>query len=261
MPSLVDTQRQVRRALVSGDTAVVEPMLIGGQYPARRMAIHHRHYQASLVAALIARFPASVWLMGAAWFAQAAACFVREHPPTVMCIAEYGDAVPAFLGSCPGAGRAPYLTSFAQLEWHVGQVAVAVDQPSLTLDEISRVDGDLLSDATLALQPGLRYVDASWPVHELMTLFLTQTAPDHLALDPQDVWLEVRGARGAFEITRLDAGDYAFRSAVQAGQSIGAAASAVLARDPNFDPGRGLASVVAGGLALRITSQLEGAVR
>ena len=35
-----------------------------GPYPEHRLAIHRRHYVASLTRALVERFPATVWLVG-----------------------------------------------------------------------------------------------------------------------------------------------------------------------------------------------------
>src|SRR6516165_1847903 len=83
-----------------------------------------------------------------------------------------------------------------QLWMHLGQVAIAVDQPALALDAFSTVEINTLMDTSLVLQAGLRYLHASWPVDDLMKLYLTDTAPSEYPLAPTDVWLEVRGSRG-----------------------------------------------------------------
>src|SRR5262249_24093133 len=127
---------------------------------------------------------------------EAAQEFVWQHPPATPCIAEYGEEFPRFLSTYLGGARVPYLCSFAELEWHLGQVAIAVDQPALALHAFSTVEINTLMDTSLMLQAGLRYLHASWPVDDLMKLYLTDTAPPEYRLAPTDVWLEVRGSRG-----------------------------------------------------------------
>ena len=244
MPSLAETQRLMRHAVVMGDATGIEPLLVGGLDVAKRLAIHHRHYEVSLVTALLGKYPAAVWLVGAPFVTDAARHFVREHPPAAPCIAEYGERFPQFLSTRPTADRVPYLQPFATLEWHIGHVAVAIDRPPATWEDVARISPDAVSDTRLTLQPGVRYLRAAWPVDQLMTLYLTDAAPEQLVLDPVDVRLELRGARGEFTITRLDDGDFTFRAAIADGLSIGDAAEAALAAQASFDPGRALAALI-----------------
>jgi hypothetical protein len=51
--SIADTQSLVRRAVVTGDATRVVPLLIGGRDAGKRLAIHRRHYETSLVTALL----------------------------------------------------------------------------------------------------------------------------------------------------------------------------------------------------------------
>jgi hypothetical protein len=176
MRTLSEIQLQFRDAVIHAG-AEVGPLLIGGNDPVKRLMIHQRNYETSLVDALTCKFPATAWLVGTPFLLQAARRFVREHPPQAPCIAEYGAAFPDFLSQSPGAERLPYLGEFAELEWHVGQVAIAVDD--------------------------VRYLHATWPVDELITFYLTDTAPDRLELAPIDTWIEVRGGRGEFRFARL----------------------------------------------------------
>jgi hypothetical protein len=179
MQPLADLQQRVRDAVVNGgDGSFLDPaLLVGGTRPEVRLAIHYRHYETSLVTALLGKFPATVWLVGVSFVTEAARHFVREHPPQSPCIAEYGEAFSQFMAARPGAEGVPYLQDFARLEWHVGHVSVAVD--------------------------GVRRVHASWPVDTLLKFFLMDTAPDRLVLEPEDVWIEVRGTRGELEIDRV----------------------------------------------------------
>ena len=217
MPSLADTQIRLRSALVEGDASAIAPMLVGGRDPLKRLGIHVHHYETSLVEALTRRFPALVWLVGRAPVDAAAREFVHRHPPTAPCIAEYGEEFPAFLAERVGA-RVPYLAWLGRLEWHLGNVALAIERPALMMGSFAEIEAGALPELIVALQPGVRYLDAPWPVDDLMRLFMAETAPAEYVFEPGHVWLEIRGARGEFRINRLDAGTFAFRSAISAGR-------------------------------------------
>src|SRR5713101_5451756 len=112
-------QQQIRDAVVTGDTASVGRLLVGGRHAAQRLAIHAHHYEASLTAAVVGRFPATGWLIGPRRLEDAARRFVHDHPPTAPCIAEYGRQFPAFLAAWPETAPRTYVPQFADLEWHL----------------------------------------------------------------------------------------------------------------------------------------------
>src|SRR5438093_1939885 len=127
---LAEVQALFRQAVVTGEKSRLVPLLSGGRYPAKRLAIHQRHYETSLVTALLGKFPATTWLTGTRFVTEAATRFVHDRVPQAPCIAEYGREFPMFLSSCRGAVRVPYLNDFAELEWQVGQLAIAVEEPA-----------------------------------------------------------------------------------------------------------------------------------
>ena len=180
MPALADIQAAIRDALVRGDRTAAAPMLSGGAHPEHRLAIHQRHYAASLTTALLDRFPATVWLVGSDLVTDAARSFIRKHPPSKPCIAEYGESFPAHLGAHSAAATLPYLSQFAELEWHLGRLALATDD-----------------------SPNVHYLHLDWSLDELIGVYLADSAPDAFALRQEDVWLEVRGLRGTLTMTRV----------------------------------------------------------
>jgi hypothetical protein len=190
--TLAEIQAGIRDALVDGNAAGVAPVLLGGSQPAQRLAIHQRHYVASLTRALVERFPATVWLVGSELVTHAATAFVHQHPPSRPCIAEYGDAFPQYLGAHAAATSLPYLAQFAGLEWHLSRLALATED--------SR---------------NVEYLHLDWALDELIGFYLTDTAPDEYALRQEDVWLEIRGLRGELHMNRLTAEEFAGRVAPQ----------------------------------------------
>ena len=248
MPALLDLQQSFARAMTSGDGAAFAGLLRGGPDPRARLAIHLRHYTTSLAAALCDKFPASTWLAGAEVVREAAGAYVRLHPPLQPCIAEYGRNFPQFLAHHPRAALLPYLQSFAELEWAIGQASIAIDAPPLSWTELVACGAERLLDSNVTLQPGVCYVRADWCIDELMQTYLSGAAPERFVLLDSVTRIEVRGARGAFRLTRLDAGTFAFRASLAAGRTIGDAADAALTIDAKLDAGDALRAAVAADL-------------
>jgi Putative DNA-binding domain len=221
------------------------------------LAIHQRHYQASLTAAIREKLPATAWLLGQATFDDVARRYVCAHPPQRPCIAEYGEDFPAFLARHVGRSDLPYLESFAELEWHIGQVSIAIDRPPLSWSDIVEVGSDALVDARIALQPGVRLLHASWAIDHLITTYLTDSAPNTFVMATEDAFIEIRGARGAFHLQRLGPAAFGFRAALLTRCTLAQAAEAALERDPDFDAGQALAALVAAELVTDIAQALE----
>jgi hypothetical protein len=204
---------------------------------------------------LLTKFPACVWLLGSDFVAGAARGYVRRHSPTGPCIAEYGADFPSHMATLPAARSAPYLCAFGELEWGVGQAAIAVTRPALpvaVLADLAEMDGDL----TIGLQPALRYLSADWPIDELMRVYLSDCAPERFALREERVHLEISGARGAFAIRRLDGATLALRSRLADGGTLAAAVDAACGVDPAFDAGRAVAALFNEGLVVAVTRQI-----
>ena len=245
---LVDVQRHVRDAIINGDAASIVPLFTGGIHPARRFDIHRRHYEESLTAAITGRFPATRWLIGPVRLEAAARAFVHAHPPTAPCIAEFGTVFPIFLETWPQTAHLTYLPAFADLDWHLGRLAVAVDLAAVGARDLTRLDPAHLADAAVTLQAGTHYVDAPWAIDTLFTMYLTDISPESWTLSHEEVHVEVRGARGTFRFSRLSTPDYTFRASVAAGLTLGEAAAHALERDGAFDPGAALMRLVEEGL-------------
>jgi hypothetical protein len=249
---LAEFQAHVRGAIVDGKVAPLAPFLTGGRVPLKRFAIHQRHYEASLVRALVEKFPAVVWLAGSPFVTAAASAFIRQYPPSAPCIAEYGEGFPAFIAGRAQARRIPWLRWVGEVEWWLGRVSLALEHAPLSIESLATIAPERLADCALTLQSGLHYLAAPWPVDALLELFLSDNVPESFALDPEDVFLEVRGARGAFSMTRLDAATFVFRRSLAQGSSVGGAAEQALDADPGFDAGHGLVQMIAAGLATAV---------
>lgn len=248
---LAEFQAQMRGAIIDGAVAPLAGALTGGGDPLARFAIHRRHYEASLVRALVEKFPALVWLAGSPFVTAAAGVFVRQSPPRAPCIAEYGQGFPAFIASRPQAQPIPWLGCVGELEWRLGRVALALEYAPLPMETLAAMP-ERLAECAFEWQPGLDYFAAPWPADDLVKLFLSDAAPERYTLNAEDIFLEVRGARGAFSMTRLDRATFIFRDALWRGATVGDAAEQALDADAAFDAGQGLVQLIAAGLAISI---------
>lgn len=242
MSGLAEIQFQMRQALVQGEVEPLASLITGDADGINRLNVHRRNYETSLTTALVGKFPATCWLVGTAFVSEAARHFVQVQPPRRPCIAEFGEEFPGFLAGSPGAASVPYLQDFAELEWRIGHVSVAADEPAVTFEDLDSIPGyDMLK-----LQGGVRYLDAGWPVDELMKVYLTDSPPDQLVFDQARVWLEIRGSRREFSIRRLHAAQFAFRNSLWNGRPIVEAADHAVDLDRAFDPVADLVALIAG---------------
>jgi hypothetical protein len=252
MPALADLEALVRTSVVTGDTRVPVSLLIGGEHPEWRMAVHARHYHASLTRVLVERFPATVWLLGSGPVLDAARDYVRSDPPTRPCLSEYGEGFPSALAAHAVTAAVPYVRDFAELEYRVGAAALAVDGETVGLEQLAEIGHAGLPEARLTLQPGVRYLRLEWAVDALLGLYLRDSAPDQFELERGPVWLEVRGSRGDVGFERLSDAEFTFRAAVREGLPLGDGVRRALARDPNLDVGQALARLFVSGLVVGV---------
>jgi hypothetical protein len=257
MPSLADIQAAVARAVVGGWIEPFPAKLVGGTDPDRRLSIHRRHYETSLVTALRQKLPATSWLAGQDLVAAGARAYVSLHPPRTPCIADYGDDFPAFLADFDRAARIPYLRSFAELELAVGRASIAIDSPPLTWTDIAGIGSESLLDSRLTMQPGLCYLRSPWAIDSLIKMYLADSEAESFFLADEATLIEIRGARGSLWIERLDPATFCFRSALRHDRSIGDAAGEALECDDRFDPGGALRELVQAGLAVQISTSAK----
>lgn len=256
MLSLADVQGRLRAAIVAGTETGIESYLVGDGDPVRRLAVHRRHYETSLVKALVGRFPALEWLLGTPFLREAARSFVHACPPSAPCLAEYGEDFPGWIVKHACARDMPWLAAVGELEWHLGIVALAIHRLPIAMNALAAVAVPDLPDMRLRLQPGLAYLRAAWPADELMQLFLDGSAPREYVIEPADLFLQLRGARGVFSMTRLGAGEFLFRERIRAGAAIGEAMERA-SGEPGFEPRNALAALFAEELVTHAASPNE----
>lgn len=231
---LHELQARMAAALLSGDTDALGDAIAGD---AARLRIHHNNLFSSLTEALATHFPVVKRLVGDGFFAYTAHQFIATHPPSVPCLAVFGDALPGFLDAFAPARSLPYLVDVARLEWAVMTALNAAPGAGIGLDSLRSVAREEFGGLRLILDPTLGFLTSPWPIDAIWRA--NQPEGDGTVdVDPSAGARFVQVERVADEqvaMTALDEAVWRFRHALEAGQTLGDAAGAALAADPLFD--------------------------
>lgn len=149
-------------------TEVLLPLAAGpAAFTRRGMACYRANGLALAQRALPAAYPVLAQLIGGDSFAALAADFWQQHPPQRGDIAQWGAALPAFVGQSPQLADLPWLADLATVEWALHQVATAAD---VAPDLASFVLLGTTDPATLALVPAapLHCIASAWPVVSIL---------------------------------------------------------------------------------------------
>lgn len=135
----------------------------------RRFFVHRNNVKASLGAALAARFPVVLRLVGVEFFRAMAVVFVERHPPRSPVLAAYGAGFGDFLDGFEPVADLPYLADVARLEWARHLAWHAADAPAISIEELTTVAPDRLDSVRLRLHPAATVVVSIWPVISIWT--------------------------------------------------------------------------------------------
>jgi hypothetical protein len=249
MHPLRELQRDFRRALLAGDEAALAPFVReDGLAAAERIAVYRNNVVSSLTEVLKDAFPAACRLVGERFFAYAAHEFLGAHPPSRPCLAEYGADFPGFLAAFPPCRKLVYLADAARLEWLMHSAAHAPEAEPIEPAALGAVAPEDTPRIVLRLHPSLGLLESPWPIERIWRANRSGCADEAdgggiIDLGSGGVRLEIARAGGDVVFRPLDASAFAFRRALLAGDSLGAAAEAGLTEDAGFDLAGALADL------------------
>ena len=117
---------------------------------------------------LLAAYPVIAQLLGQDNLNALARDLWHHHPPGYGDLAQWGDALPAFLADNEQLTEVPYLADVARVEWALHRAAGATDaQPDL--HSFARLSSEDPQSLTLTLAPGTVLISSAWPVVSLFT--------------------------------------------------------------------------------------------
>lgn len=237
MSSLRELQAGFRAALlVDEEHGVVDDIVADRLAVSARLAIYRHHVLTSLTTALEATFPVVCQLVDRRFFGWLADRYIRAHPPSGPCLAEYGASLPAFIDGFPACAGLPWLGDVARLEWALNAALHAAEARPLTADALAAVAPAALEQLVLRLEPSVTLLASRWPVDAIWRAN-QPGATATVDLEAGGVELEIRRVGDDVVFRTLPAATFAFRATLGAGRTLAGAAEAGLAVDPGLDLG------------------------
>ncbi len=252
---LPDLQAAFRAATIGRDSDAVAALSAGGMQNGHRFGIYRNNIYRSLAGVLEAAFPTVCNLVGDENFAVLARRFIAEYPPQRPQLFAYGGDFAAFLaGFAPAVEELPFLPDLARVEWAVNEAYFEADAETLNAGHLAGLAPERYAGLRLGLHPTVRLIESDWPVWDLWGAeALPSPGPD----SGPDQWppamqeggqrVLVRRPESKVDVVMATHGDFAFLSALAARDTLGEAAAAGVAADPDFDLSACLAGHLAGG--------------
>jgi len=230
MPTLLELQNAVFRAVVSRDAAELETHIARSELaPADPIEVYRNNFFASLTNALRLSYPAVQRLVGEEFFDAVAEGFIEAQPPQSAYLNAYGEGFADYLAAFPAAASLAYLPDVARLEWTVNRALHAPDARALEPADFAAMAGILPDQLVLVPHPSIGLLRFSQPIEEIWRAVLVQDDERLNAIDraagPEFVLVE-RSASG-LEVSRLDEAEWRFTAALCTGEAFAAAAEAV----------------------------------
>lgn len=137
----------------------------------RGLAAYRRNGHAAAERALRAAYPVIAALIGDENFAPLARELWHHHPPLRGDLAQWGDALPAFLDQHAQLAQAPYLGDVARAEWALHRAGSAANATP-DLPSFARLTQEDPQGLGLTLAPGTAVIASHYPVASLVTAHL-----------------------------------------------------------------------------------------
>ena len=170
MSPLATTQEGFAQALLRARLRVPSSVAeTAGPSRERRFAVYRNNVKASLIAALVAKFPVVHRLVGEEFFEATALVFIERLPPRSPVLAEYGGDFAVFLETFEPAADLPYLPDVARLEWARQRAFHAADATPVAIDRLAALAAADIGSARLVLHPAAAVVVSPWPIVSIWT--------------------------------------------------------------------------------------------
>ncbi len=135
---------------------------------ARGLMAYQANGHALAERSLLGAYPVIAQLLGADNFNGLARDLWHRHPPVCGDLAQWGDALPAFLADNEQLTEVPYLADVARVEWALHRAAGAVDAQA-DLQSFARLSHEDPAALMLVLAPGTALISSAWPVVSLVS--------------------------------------------------------------------------------------------
>jgi Putative DNA-binding domain len=140
----------------------------------RGIDAYRTNARALAVRALTAVYPVVAAMIGQDNFARLAQDMWHHHPPTCGDLAQWGEALPAYLPAIEELAGEPFLSDVARIEWALHRAAGAGDTVP-DLPSFARLVNEAPDGLSLTLAPGTTVIASPHPVASLVNAHLLGT--------------------------------------------------------------------------------------
>lgn len=241
-------------ALLAGDEGALSHWLDADKGDQARLDVYRNTVAKGRVDALAGLYPTVERIVGPDWFRQAGLIFAGEAPPSSPVLDLFGADFPGWLETFPPALDLPYLAAVARLDQAWSQAHRAPDALALSGRVATETPAPRLFSSRASLHPSARLFWFDWTVPSIWIANRAETFDDAgvaWAEQPEGL-LIVRHAQ-VVTWRRLSRAEWSFLRACQRGRTLGEAAQAAFAVDPQLN----LAAMFAGLLETGALSTLQ----
>lgn len=217
MTSLLELQRAMKAALLTGSGDIADAITPNGIAPAARLNVYRNNVLGNLTGALKLSFPAVERLVGPDFFAGTAQHFIAAAPPRRANLYDWGDGFAGFLEAFPPAASLPYLADVARLEWAVGRALHAPGTPTLDLQALAGLAAEQHDAVRFRAHLSVSLLALAHPAHRIWQAVLARDDAALRAIDPASggEWLVVhRGTATGADVLHVSAEGLRFAAAL-----------------------------------------------
>ena len=213
----------------------------------RRFGVYRNNVKASLAAALAARFPVVVRLVGEEFFTAMALVFIERHPPRSPVLAEYGAAFADFLREFDPAADLAYLPDIARLEWARHVAFHCADTVPADIGQLAALSPEQIGAAVLGINPAVAVIASPWPIVSIWTTNSYDATPKAPAADWTGETALVTRPHLEVLLHLLPPGTDRLLAELAQGIALGAAAEAASRAHESFDLATALSTLFGAG--------------
>jgi len=251
MLPLPELQKAFSAALLFEETGTIGPYVVqNGIEAAGRLRIYRNNARENFLAALRASFPVLERLVGADYFRQLALQYMQRFPSPSGNLHHVGERLPTYLQRRFGHTEYAYFQDVARLEWACQEVLVADEYPELDLQRLAAVEPEECGRLCFVLHPAVRLIASPFPVLQIWSANQPDGDIDQVMdLRQGGEQVLVQRAREKMELSGLSEPDFAFLTAISAGETLAAATMTAADRAATeFDVGHALRRHVSAGV-------------
>lgn len=225
-------QKDFSQALLNADNPIPDGVVgpTGGPSQ-KRFGVYRNNVVVSLIEALKAAYPTVQKIVGTEFFDAMAGVYVRDHPPTSPLMMFFGEQFPQFLERFEPVKNLPYLPDLARLERARREAYHSADAAPCAAEKLGEIPPEKLGEVRLKLHPSVRIVASEHPVFSIWRF--NNIEQQKIVVPKEDVL--ICRPDMTVEMRVLPSGAQIFLSNLQAGQTLGTAATTAAESCDDFD--------------------------